>query len=279
MTRILVTNDDGIEAPGLAALARALDDAGHDVLVVAPTTERSGWSAAVGTVVPGEGVRLVRVHDQPALDGIEAWSVDAPPAFCVLLALRLNLFDDPPDLVVAGINPGFNTGSSVLHSGTVGAALTAGNAGARALAVSIGMPTEPPEDQVGHSGAEVAGILMHWASAATLAVAAVAWLEQAEPATILNLNVPNRPLADVAGVTVAPLAHLGAAITSVANVQPDGTLDLRLSPPRVVAAAGTDTALVGQGWCTITSLVPPHQGPPIPGLDRALVRVIESGDG
>jgi 5'-nucleotidase len=133
--RVLVTNDDGVASPGLHALARALVDVGCDVVVVAPDREMSGSAAAIGQVHVEAGVDAERI-DLPRLDGVPAYAVAGPPGLCVLTA-RLGGFGDPPDVVVSGINPGCNTGRAVLHSGTVGAALTAANFGCRGLAVSI----------------------------------------------------------------------------------------------------------------------------------------------
>ena len=128
--RILVTNDDGVDAVGLHVLAQRLVDLG-DVVVAAPDREYSGAGAAVGTL------HLIRPEvRRVALDGVpEAWSVTGPPALCVMFA-RLGVFGDAFDLVVSGINPGANSGRAIYHSGTVGAALTARNGGVSGLAVS-----------------------------------------------------------------------------------------------------------------------------------------------
>lgn len=270
---MLVTNDDGIEFEGLHALARAFAGGGHDVVVVAPSGERSGAGAAIGTLVPGEGVPVERIVGLAGLEGLEAWAVDAPPAFCVLLALRLGVFGPAPDLVVAGINPGFNTGHSVLHSGTVGAALTAANSGSLGLAVSIGMPDEPA--QVGQTGEPAPpGGVFHWGTAACLAVSAAAWLEGEEPGRVVNLNVPNRPLDDVVGVRSAPLARLGAPPARVTEIGVDLKVGLELGPAPLLADPGTDMALVAEGWCTLTPLMPPREGPPAVGADTAVAAAL-----
>jgi 5'-nucleotidase len=133
--KVLVTNDDGVGSPGLHALAGALVDDGHDVVVVAPDVDFSGSGAAIGRVHADEQIDAERV-ELPGLAGVPAYAVDGPPGLCVLTA-RLGGFGAPPDIVVSGINPGCNTGRAVLHSGTVGAALTAANFGVRGLAVSI----------------------------------------------------------------------------------------------------------------------------------------------
>jgi 5'-nucleotidase len=105
--RILVTNDDGIDATGLHALARALADLG-DVVVAAPDREYSGAGAALGPL------HLIQPEVRRArIDGIaEAWAVNGPPGLCVMFS-RLGAFGPPFDLVVSGINPGANVGRAV----------------------------------------------------------------------------------------------------------------------------------------------------------------------
>src|SRR3546814_1560572 len=139
MVRILVTNDDGIDSLGLHVLARRLTEHG-DVVVVAPDREYSGFGAALGTLHLMQP-EVQRQH----IDGVpEAWSAGGPPALCVYFA-RFGCFGDT-DLVVAGINPGANTGRAIYHSGTVGAAITARNGGLNAIAVS------PPVIGIGVEG-------------------------------------------------------------------------------------------------------------------------------
>src|SRR6185503_13559585 len=134
--QVLITNDDGIDSPGLAALAAVARDAGHDVLVAAPSREFSGASAAI-TGVERDGRILTELRDLPDLPGVPAVSVAASPAFIVLIALAGGIGPEP-DLVLSGINYGVNAGRAVTHSGTVGAALTAALGGRRAAAFSIG---------------------------------------------------------------------------------------------------------------------------------------------
>src|SRR5574338_1026830 len=195
--RILVTNDDGIDAVGLHVLARRLGELG-DVVVAAPDREYSGAAAALGALhLIQPEVRRV------SLDGVaEAWSVSGPPALCVTFA-RLGAFGDPFDLVVAGINPGANTGRAVYHSGTVGAALTARNGALPGLAVSQAvagfgvegqgwdqMVADQQWDVAAEVGARVAESMLR------------AWMPHAGTGAhppVVNLNVPNRPLAEIAG--------------------------------------------------------------------------------
>ena len=233
--RILVTNDDGIDAPGLHALAAALDDAGCDVIVAAPQEDRSGSGAAIGNLMPGG-----QIHAEPrTIDGIEhvpAFGVDGPPALAVMAA-RLGGFGEPPELVVAGVNPGNNTGRSTLHSGTVGAALTASNFGVSGLAVSIGWADHP-----------------RWNTACRFAVAAVGWLAGAPVRTVLNLNLPDLDFADVRGVRWAELAAFGTVRAAVVS-NDGGPLQMELHETGLALPPNTDTALVAAGYAAITAIV------------------------
>jgi 5'/3'-nucleotidase len=192
--RILVTNDDGVGAPGLAALTRALvgwaGDA-HEIVVMAPSSNYSGAGAAVGSVTDGTAIPYQRAHVEGA-EEVEAYGLDASPALSVI-AGALGAVGAKPDLVVSGINHGVNVGRSVLHSGTVGAALTASQLGISALAVSLRVG-EPPDP---------------WESAADLAVALLPLLAAAPPRTVLNLNVPHLPLGEVRGVRWARVSGAG----------------------------------------------------------------------
>lgn len=267
--KLLVTNDDGIASPGLWSLAESLRDAGHEVVVVAPAQERSGSGAAIGHIVPGQGVAVSPVERR----GWEttAWEVDGAPALCVLLALRVGAFGEGFEAVVSGINPGWNTGRGVIHSGTVGAVLTGGNGGLPGVAVSIDAPTR----QVGEVGL-LPGLEEHWATAATLAVEAVAWLDGLTPASpgdipaMLNLNVPNRPLGEVPGVRTAILGHSAASGIRQQPAQvANGSLRLDLGPPAVSTVPGSDNALLPEGWATVTLLTGIGDGGSDGGADAA----------
>ncbi|MBW3627390.1 MAG: 5'/3'-nucleotidase SurE [Actinobacteria bacterium] len=237
--RVLVTNDDGVGSPGIVALAREVVDAGHDVVVAAPSADLSGSSAAIGGMHADESIDVEPV-ELPGLAGVPAFAVAAPPAL-VVIAGRLGAFGESPDLVVSGINPGPNTGRSVLHSGTVGAALTAANLGISGLAVSVDV-----------------GDPLRWRTAAVLAGAALEWLVGQPDETVLNLNVPDRALDDVRGVRWAPLAQFGTVRAALVE-SPQGGLQMELSgdddPDRADGIApDSDTALVRTGFATLTVL-------------------------
>ena len=127
--RILVTNDDGILAPGIFALATALRDLG-EIDVVAPDSGQSGAAHAITFMAP-------LICERVSIDGRPfGWSVDGSPADCVKLAVR-ELCPQRPDLVVSGINAGSNRGVDVIYSGTVAAAVEAAFIGIPALAISL----------------------------------------------------------------------------------------------------------------------------------------------
>ncbi len=233
--RLLLTNDDGVHSPGLHELAVALHRRGHAVTVAAPTSERSGSGAAVGYLAHGVEFDVV-AHQVPDADGIPTYGVDGPPALCVLTAM-LEVFGPRPDMVVSGVNPGTNCGRGVLQSGTVGAALIAQNFGLSALAVS-----------------QEVGDPMQWATANDVAAAAVDWLAGAPRKTVLNVNVPDRPVEALAGVRWARLAAFGTTTTSLEGEVPV-TLRVHVTPRDVELGADTDTHLVDEGFVTVTGLV------------------------
>jgi 5'-nucleotidase len=228
--RVLVTNDDGIGAPGIAVLARGLRDLGHDVVVVAPDRDMSGMSAALRPVEVGLDINRVDLR-RSDIDGIEGWAVPGPPALGVFAAAH-GSFGGRPDCVVSGINDGLNTGRSLLHSGTVGAALTAATFSVPAMAVSI---------ETGHRP--------RWETAWEFTARGLAWLTAHPVAgTVLNLNVPDRPLADVQGFRWATLDRYGA-VQAVGDDPADGlTFELRSADRRAVT--GSDLALIEDGFAT-----------------------------
>ncbi len=232
--RLLLTNDDGVHSPGLHELAVTLQQRGHAVTVASPTSERSGSGAAVGYLAHGVEFDVV-AHPIPDADGIPTYGVDGPPALCVLAAM-LEVFGPRPDLVVSGTNPGTNCGRGVLQSGTVGAALIAQTFGLSALAVS-----------------QQDGEPILWETANAVAAAAVDWLAGAPRKTVLNVNVPNRPVGELAGVRWARLAAFGTTSTSLVGEVP-GTLRVHVTPREVELSADTDTRLVDEGFVTVTGL-------------------------
>jgi 5'-nucleotidase len=279
--RILVTNDDGVESAGLHALVRALIDDGRDVMVVAPARDMSGSGAAIGRIHLDERIDAQPV-ELPGLDGVPAYAVDGPPGLCVLAA-RLGGFGHRPELVVSGINPGCNTGRAVLHSGTVGGALTAANFGGRGLAVSIDVvsrlvhegglgsvtpvaggeqarvdvvqaPDGAPPGSLARP-AHGAGCPDHWDTAAGVAAEAVGWLLDAPRGTVLNLNVPDLPADALAGARAATLAPFGTVrSTVVESAEGGGHLQMELRPVTADLPPDCDTALVAAGYVAVSPL-------------------------
>lgn len=251
--RILVTNDDGIDATGLHVLARRLTEVG-DVVVAAPDREHSGAGAALGAL------HLVRPEVRAAaIDGIaEAWSIAGPPALCVTFA-RLGLFGGAFDIVVSGINPGANTGRAIYHSGTVGAALTARNSDMPGLAVSQAVAGFGVEGQ--GWGDMVAD--QHWDVAAELgARVAEAMLGRGsvdEHPMVVNLNVPNCPLDAIAGWRRTEVARLPPRALVTAELVPqagqDGVFDVRMDwGEPVESPAESDSGAVEAGFVSVTVL-------------------------
>jgi 5'-nucleotidase len=234
---ILVTNDDGVSAPGLNALARNLDRLGR-VTVLAPDRN---WSAS-GHVKTMH--RPLRVWETTLADGFPALATDGAPSDCVALAL-LGMVEMPVDLVVSGINPHANLGHDVTYSGTVTAAMEAVIAGVPGLAVSL----DSPED---HEGP------LDFGPAAEVAarVAAAVTADALPKGVLLNINVPYGPIEAMRGITVT---RQGLRVYRDELVRRD---DPRGRPyywiggqaPTGVADEGTDVGALAAGFVSVTPL-------------------------
>lgn len=233
MTVALVTNDDGISSPGLAHLAKMALAAGLTVVVAAPFEESSGSSAGL-TAVESGGKIVVEPRELEGLSGIDVYGVAGLPGFISLIASR-GAFGPPPDVVLSGINRGLNTGHAIVHSGTVGAALTGCLYGAKALAVS----------------AEIADT-MRWDIAVEAAQILLPRVLRSDHPVVFNLNVPARP---VRGIRRAKLASFGAVQT---NITEAGAGYVRVSVTDVDEEhePGTDAALVAEGYATVSAIRP-----------------------
>jgi 5'-nucleotidase len=253
--RILITNDDGIDAPGLRVLARAVARAGHDLVVAAPLTEASGSSAAM-TAVEQNGRIVVQRRELPGAKNVPAYGVAASPAFIVLLALR-DAFGPTPDVVLSGINRGANAGAAVLHSGTVGATLTASHAGLHGLAVSLDVLTAaagPADPGAGNSDDEH----LHWSSAADLAVRLLPTLTHTPAGTVLNLNVPDLHLDGIRGLRRAHLARFGQVQISIAEAG-EGYVRTAVQAADEELEAGTDLAALAESYAVVTPIRGPEE--------------------
>ncbi len=234
MTRALITNDDGIESPGLLSLARMALDAGLDVVIAAPAVQSSGSSASIlGTEADGQVP-----FERRKIEGfdIPVFAVHAAPALISLVAAH-GAFGDSPDIVFSGVNRGANVGRAILHSGTVGAALTAGVNGARGLAVSLDVGMDPDT--------------CHWDVAAPFVAQLVPTLVDRPVGTVFNLNVPNvtTPLE----LREGPLASFGIVQTLMAEAG-DKHVRLSVSDTPNDQDEGTDAALLQQGYATVTNI-------------------------
>lgn len=234
--RILVTNDDGILAPGLWALVKELKSIAQ-VVVVAPDREQS----AIGTAVTlRQPLRVQRV--KPLVPEVETYSVEGTPADSVILALG-KLIKDGVDLVVSGINPGTNLGDDVLISGTVSAALQGYLHGFSALAISV---------------AATDGIYMENAARfATLLAKKIN--SNALPTNIfLNVNLPDLPVAKIGEVKITRLAS--GSHTQVVEEGDDGKRKYYwLIRQKIIKAnkdsdERTDIRAIEQGNISITPL-------------------------
>jgi 5'-nucleotidase len=234
--RALVTNDDGIGSEGIRHLAMAAVASGLEVTVAAPRDEKSGSSAAL-TAVQDDGHIAMEEHRLQGLDGIPACGVAATPGFIALIASR-GAFGPPPDVVLSGINRGANTGHAILHSGTVGATLTAHTQGCRGLAVSLASANP-----------------VHWETAAALAKEAIRLLLAGDRPLVLNLNVPDVPITELRGLRRARLASFGVVQTAITEVG-KGPVKVGVTDAGAELEAGTDSALIAAGFATITPLDP-----------------------
>jgi len=237
--RVLVTNDDGFDAPGIKALAKAVVAAGHDVLVVAPDRDRSGAGAAIGPL-HRSGPIPFEEHRWDELD-VRVLAIDAPPATAVYAGASGG-FGDPPELVCSGVNPGANTGHLVLHSGTVGAALTASGLGLPAIAASVAWGDNP-----------------HFETSAVLAAAAIPWIVERGP-VVLNINAPDVPLREVRGVREARLAPYGEVWVADADADV-GDLKLEFQGRDADPQPDTDLALVRAGYAAVTVITGVEESP------------------
>jgi 5'-nucleotidase len=228
---ILLSNDDGVNAPGLTALRREMATLGR-AIVVAPDREMSAASHSLTVHVP---LRANRVAD-------DVIRVEGTPTDCVLLAVQ-HLLPECPDLVVSGINRGPNLGNDVTYSGTVAAAMEGTLLGIPSIAVSLDRSEEGKYD---------------YAFAAAVArEIAVLVLERGLPAgTLLNVNVPNRPREEIKGIATARLGKQIYEESIVKKTDPRGRryywIGGQLSTWKV--EPDTDLAIVADGWVSVTPI-------------------------
>lgn len=229
--KILVSNDDGHQAPGILCLVETLEKFA-DVTVVAPDRNRSGASNSLTLEYP--------IRAQTAANGFIY--VDGTPTDCVHLALT-GLLDSLPDIVVSGINAGANLGDDVIYSGTVAAAMEGRNLGLPALAVS--MVSHHPKHY--DTAAKVVTNLLKRLTTDKLTLPVD---------TIFNINVPDCPFEQLAGIQITHLGNRHRAEPAIKTKDPRNRPVYWIGPAgsEQDAGPGTDFYAVNQGFVSITPL-------------------------
>jgi len=227
--KILISNDDGVLAPGIICLAESLASIA-DITVVAPDRNRSGASNSLTLDNP--------IRASKTANGFI--SVDGTPTDCVHLAIT-GLLKEEPDMVVSGINAGANLGDDVLYSGTVAAAMEGRFLGLPAIAVSM-----------------VSADVKYYETAARVVVNMVKHLHrQPLPAdTILNINVPDLPWEEIRGIEVTRLGHRHKSAPVIRMTDPRGRDIFWVGPPgeEQDAGPGTDFHAVNNKKVSITPI-------------------------
>jgi len=233
--RILISNDDGVRAPGLPALAAALAPLG-DVIVVAPADDQSGISQAVNTLQP------IFREDLTLPGGLRAIGLTATPATTIQIAIK-NIVMPRPDLVVTGINTAYNLGYSAYLSGTVGAARQAVFEGVPAIATSMAASAVPRD--VAAAAQQVAGVVQQ------------AHAHGLPPQTFLNVNIPAMPVGGYKGYRVTTQAAMRAGTETFAEGKRPGTnrtMYWSVYAEGASAPEGTDIWAVNNGYVSITPM-------------------------
>jgi 5'-nucleotidase len=175
--KVLLTNDDGIYAPGLFALFQALKS-GHELTIVAPESEMSAVGHAITLALP------LRVQEVKKNGSFYGYAITGTPADCVKIAVQ-ELLDRPPDIILSGINPGANVGVNVLYSGTVSAATEGAFLGVKSAAISLNTRQHPDFSFAAQFSKEIIRFMME---------------SELRDGTALNVNIPALPKEEIAGV-------------------------------------------------------------------------------
>ncbi|MFT6091095.1 5'/3'-nucleotidase SurE [Sulfitobacter sp.] len=242
--RILITNDDGIHAPGLKtlhAIATTIAGPQGEVWTVAPAYEQSGVAHCISYTRPMMVERI----------GKHAFSIEGSPADCVLAALHDSMKDSPPDLVLSGVNRGNNAAENAMYSGTIGGAMEAALQGIPAIAMSQYFgPANRVLDDAFEAAAE------HGADV-------VRRIIDATPAhtdgyrLFYNVNFPPTAAADVQGIRLAPQGiRSDTSFSTTPHVSPQGRryLWIQGADQQIPTAAHTDAALNLNGFITVTPM-------------------------
>ncbi len=229
---ILVTNDDGVDSPGLSALARALKDV-DGICVIAPNRN---WTAAGHTKTLDRPLRVTEIK----LPGsrLSAYSSDGSPSDCVALGF-LGLAPERPRLVVSGINKGPNLGSDITYSGTVSAAMEGVVSGVPAIAVSLADYDDLDFLYAAQFAARLARRVLH---------------EGIESDVLLNVNVPRGRRKDIKGVEVTRLGRREYNDELIRRKDPFGRDYFWIggSPPGGAGEPGTDLHAIAAGYVSVT---------------------------
>ena len=232
--KLLLSNDDGIDATGIQTLEKAVGALGT-VWVVAPESEQSATSHALTMHKP--------LRARPRGEG--RWAVTGTPADCIYLALH-HLLPERPDLVLSGINRGSNLGNDVFYSGTVAAAMEACFNGLPSVAVSLHIE---PEDRTNH-----------WETAARVAVRVAQGVASSPlpERVLLNVNVPNVPYEGLRGIKVTALGQRTYAPLVDLRTDPRGRRYYWIGGAHEEFAPieGTDGPAIEQKWATVTPFRP-----------------------
>lgn len=230
--RFLLTNDDGVHAEGLLALAAALRSIG-EVHIVAPDRPRSASGHSITLHKP---LRVARVKLE---DGTPAFATNGTPSDCVALAIR-DLLDPRPDLVVSGINRGPNLGMDLTYSGTVSAAMEGAILGVPSFAISVASYAEDAP--------------FGPAAAFARRLASEILLHGIPPQTLLNVNVPGVPEDEIAGIRVVRVGRRHYPERVEKRVDPFGRLYYWLGgdPPEDILEEGTDVKAIADRCIAIT---------------------------
>lgn len=236
---ILLTNDDGIYAPGLAALEREMRALG-DVIVVAPATEQSGVGHSITYLTPLIVKEVFRNDGGPEGERRWGWAVEGSPADCVKIGI-LQFCPRPPDLVISGINGGLNAGINVLYSGTVAAAIEGAFFGITSVAVSLEFDEHARFDKAARLACEVVRRILQ---------------QKRDEPQLFNLNIPTAALAGTPEVCVVPMNVTRYGDSFEKRFDPWGReyFWLKGGPPKPGAAHETDLSALAQGKVTITPL-------------------------
>jgi len=230
--KILISNDDGIEAPGIKTLAERMRSLG-EVTIVAPDKNRSGASNSLTLDMP------IRIKE--LADGV--FRVSGTPTDCVHVALT-GLLESDPDIMVSGINAGANLGDDVIYSGTVAAAMEGRFLGFPAVALSLAFEENPQH--------------LHFDTAGEAVLRLVSQLQQDPlPAdTILNVNIPNCPWAEIRGFEVTRLGHRHRAEPVVRTTDPRGREMYWIGPAGAEqdAGPGTDFDAIRRNYISVTPI-------------------------